>query len=99
MGTVPYMSPEQIAGRPVDHRTDIFSLGVILYEMAGGQRPFHGSSSAELASAILRDTPPSICQARADLPQTLGRVIQRCLEKSASDRWATSSEWPTACAA
>ena len=92
MGTVPYMSPEQIAGRPVDHRTDIFSLGVILYEMAGGQRPFHGSSSAELASAILRDTPPSICQARADLPQTLGRVIERCLEKSAADRFATSSD-------
>ncbi len=92
MGTVPYMSPEQIAGRPVDHRTDIFSLGVILYEMAGGQRPFHGTSSAELASAILRDTPPSICQARADLPQTLGRVIERCLEKSAADRFASSRD-------
>jgi eukaryotic-like serine/threonine-protein kinase len=92
MGTVPYMSPEQVAGRPVDHRTDIFSLGVILYEMAGGLRPFHGTSSAELASAILRDTPPSICQVRADLPQNLGRVIERCLEKSAADRFASSRD-------
>ena len=92
MGTVPYMSPEQIAGRPVDHRTDIFSLGVILYEMAGGQRPFRGTSSAELASAILRDTPPSICQVRADLPQNLGRVIERCLEKSAADRFVSSRD-------
>ena len=58
MGTVPYMSPEQVQGRLLDHRTDIFSLGIILYEMATGQRPFHGQSSAELVSSILRDTPP-----------------------------------------
>ncbi len=60
MGTVPYMSPEQVQGRAVDHRTDIFSLGVILYEMASGRRPFEGRSTAELVSSILRDTPPVV---------------------------------------
>jgi eukaryotic-like serine/threonine-protein kinase len=57
MGTVPYMSPEQLSGRPLDHRTDLFSLGVMLYEMASGHRPFQGESSAELVSSILRTCP------------------------------------------
>src|SRR5450432_980459 len=62
MGTPAYMSPEQIAGRAVDHRTDIFSLGVMLHEMITGRRPFEGASLAELASAVLRDTPVSISE-------------------------------------
>jgi serine/threonine protein kinase/tetratricopeptide (TPR) repeat protein len=86
MGTVPYMSPEQVAGRTVDHRSDIFSLGVILHEMATGGRPFEGQSSAELASAILRDVPPRVDEHRPDLPEALVRVVARCLEKDADRR-------------
>jgi serine/threonine protein kinase/tetratricopeptide (TPR) repeat protein len=92
MGTPAYMSPEQASGRPLDHRTDIFSLGVVLHEMATGQRPFEGSSSAELVSAILRDTPPSVTDARPDLPSDLGRVIRRCLEKDPRHRMQTARD-------
>src|SRR5215470_13226281 len=81
MGTPAYMSPEQVSGRDLDQRTDIFSLGVVLYEMATGQRPFGGNSSAELISAILRDCPPSVTDLRPELPGDLSRVIRRCLEK------------------
>ena len=87
MGTMPYMSPEQIAGRTVDHRTDIFSLGVLLYEMATGHRPFGGQSSAELASAILRDTPLAPTTLRAGLPEGLVRIVTRCLEKDPAARF------------
>lgn len=86
MGTPAYMSPEQISGRPLDHRADIFSLGVVMHEMATGRRPFAGSSSAELISAILRDTPPPVTDLRPDLPADLTRLIHRCLEKNPNDR-------------
>ncbi|MGH9364438.1 MAG: serine/threonine-protein kinase [Thermoanaerobaculia bacterium] len=86
MGTVPYMSPEQVSGRAVDHRTDIFSLGIILYEMASGSRPFQGNSSAELISSILRDIPSAVTELRSELPRDLARVIRRCLEKDTRDR-------------
>jgi TolB-like protein/tetratricopeptide (TPR) repeat protein len=92
VGTPAYMSPEQIMGRTIDHRTDIFSLGTLLYEMATGQKPFLGRSSAELASAILRDTPRPVREMRAELPEGLERVIQRCLEKSAADRFPSARE-------
>lgn len=92
MGTVPYMSPEQISGRTVDPRTDIFSLGIILYEMASGRRPFQGSSTAEIASAILRDRPPSIATVREDLPGGLAMTLERCLEKKVEDRFQTVRE-------
>ena len=92
MGTVPYMSPEQVQGRPLDHRTDIFSLGVILYEMAGGQRPFRGGSSAELISSILRDTPRPLGELRAGLPHGMDRLIGRCLEKDRDLRYATARD-------
>jgi TolB-like protein len=92
MGTPAYMSPEQIAGRAVDHRSDIFSLGIILYQMASGRRPFEGRSPAELASAILRDTPRPLSEARADLPADLSRIIRRCLEKDPSHRFQTARD-------
>jgi TolB-like protein/tetratricopeptide (TPR) repeat protein len=92
MGTPAYMSPEQTSGRPLDHRTDIFSLGVVLHEMATGLRPFEGTSSAELVSAILRDTPPSVTDVRPDLPSDLARVIRRCLEKDPRHRVQTARD-------
>src|ERR1700751_4831595 len=92
MGTPAYMSPEQIAGRAIDHRTDIFSLGVLLHEMITGTRPFQGTSLAELASAILRDTPASISEIRADLPSDLVRISRRCLEKDPLHRVQTARD-------
>jgi TolB-like protein/Tfp pilus assembly protein PilF len=92
MGTPAYMSPEQTSGRPLDHRTDIFSLGVLLYEMSTGKRPFGGNSSAELVAAILRDVPPSVTEMRPDLPSDLGRIIRRCLEKDPRHRVQTARD-------
>jgi TolB-like protein/cytochrome c-type biogenesis protein CcmH/NrfG len=92
MGTPANMSPEQTSGRPLDHRTDIFSLGVVLHEMATGRRPFDGNSSAELVSAILRDTAPSVTDARPELPSDLARIIRRCLEKDPRHRVQTARD-------
>jgi len=92
MGTPAYMSPEQTSGRPLDHRTDIFSLGVLLHEMATGRRPFEGTSSAELVSAILRDAPPSVTDMRPDLPSDLARIVRRCLEKDPRHRVQTARD-------
>jgi eukaryotic-like serine/threonine-protein kinase len=86
LGTMPYMSPEQIEGRPLDPRSDIFSLGVMLYEMATGARPFQGASQAALLTAILRDVPPPLDQRRAGLPDGFGLLIGRCLEKDRDRR-------------
>ncbi len=92
MGTPSYMSPEQISARPLDHRTDIFSLGVVLHEMSTGKKPFTGSSSAELISSILRDTPASISASRPDLPGDLSRIVRRCLEKDPRHRIQTARD-------
>lgn len=86
VGTVPYMSPEQIEARPVDHRSDLFSLGVVLYEMASGRRPFSGESSAALMSSILRDRPRPFVHERADIPEGVWRLTAGCLEKAPQDR-------------
>jgi serine/threonine protein kinase/Flp pilus assembly protein TadD len=90
VGTMPYMSPEQVEGRPLDARTDIFSLGVMLHEMATGTRPFHGGSRAALLSAILRDVPAPVSDRRPDIPGDLGRLISRCLEKDREYRMQTA---------
>ncbi len=92
MGTFPYMSPEQVQGKEVDDRSDIFSLGLILYEMASGKRAFSGESSAELISSVLRDQPPSVNQLRRDLPRQLGRIIAHCVEKDPELRFQTAKD-------
>ena len=90
LGTIPYMSPEQIQGEPVDHRSDIFSLGIILFEMATGKRPFEGKTWGDLASSILRDQPPSVTSVNVLLPRHLGRIIRHCLEKDPQRRFQTA---------
>ena len=93
LGTPGYMSPEQVSAvAEVDHRTDIFSLGVLLYELATGVRPFRGQSSADLAASILRDIPRPVSEMIAGAPSELVRAIARCLEKNASSRFATMAE-------
>jgi TolB-like protein/Flp pilus assembly protein TadD len=89
-GTVPYMSPEQLQGREADQRSDIFSLGIILYEMATAERPFKGGSVAEVSSSILRDTPPPVVELRRGLPDLLGRIVRRCLEKDPKRRYQSA---------
>ena len=95
MGTAPYMSPEQVQGGALDHRTDIFSLGVMLHEMATGRRPFQGRSSADLLAAILRDAVPPVTGSRPGLPANLARVIRRCLEKDKEQRFQTARDLAT----
>ncbi|HSD67253.1 MAG TPA: protein kinase, partial [Vicinamibacteria bacterium] len=80
-GTLAYMSPEQLQGLPADPRSDVFSLGVLLYEMATGRRPFEAKSAAEMVSAILRDVPIPPTRLRPGLPGRVDRLIARCLEK------------------
>jgi ElaB/YqjD/DUF883 family membrane-anchored ribosome-binding protein len=87
LGTVAYMSPEQARAQPVDHRADIFSLGVVLYHMAAGQLPFRGDSPIDTLHAIAYEETRPVTQIRADLPASLQRVISRCLRKRPDDRY------------
>ncbi len=92
MGTVSYMSPEQSLGQKVDHRTDIFSLGVVLYEMVTGVRPFTGDSPASISDAILHRAPASLSRERPETSLALQRIISRALEKDCAARYQTADE-------
>jgi eukaryotic-like serine/threonine-protein kinase len=92
MGTAGYMSPEQVRGKPVDHRADVFAFGAILYEMLAGTRAFQRSTSADTMAAILNEDPPSISQLAQATPQGLQRVVHRCLEKNPEQRFQSASD-------
>ncbi len=92
LGTVPYMSPEQVQGQPVDPRSDIFSFGILLYEMATGERPFRGENPASVISSVLKDQPPPVTELKGGLPNHLGRIVRRCLEKSPQRRFQSARE-------
>ena len=91
LGTVAYMSPEQVRGRVLDHRSDVFSLGAVLYQMLAGRPPFRRESAAETMSAILRDDPPALADVRA-IPAPVERLIQRCLAKAPEQRFQDADD-------
>ncbi len=92
MGTMGYMSPEQLRGKPADHRSDIFSFGAILYEMLSGKRAFRGGSVAETMSAILREDPPDLSETNKTTSPALERLIQHCLEKNPEERFHSARD-------
>src|SRR5215468_1070373 len=92
MGTVGYMSPEQLKGRAVDQRSDIFAFGAILYEMLSGRRAFHGESAAETMSAILKEDPPDLSETNQNISPALERLVNHCLEKNPEARFHSASD-------
>lgn len=92
LGTLRYMSPEQARGQAVDHRSDIFSLGILLYEMVTGQLPFSGATALDTLHAIAFEETRPVTALRANLPASLQRVVSRCLRKRAQDRYAEAKE-------
>jgi serine/threonine protein kinase/Tfp pilus assembly protein PilF len=91
-GTLHYMSPEQVRGQSVDQLTDVFSVGVMLYEMLSRQRPFQGESSADVIGAILREEPRDISEIDSTIPLAVRRIVDRCLEKNLQDRFQTARD-------
>jgi len=92
MGTLGYMSPEQVRGRPADARSDIFSFGAILYEMLAGRRAFHGDSAADTMSAILREDPPDLSVTNQSISPGLERIVRHCIEKSPEQRFHSAHD-------
>src|SRR5438445_1963232 len=92
LGTLGYMSPEQLRGRPADARSDIFSFGAILYEMLSGKRAFRGDSAADTMSAILRDDPPDLSLTDQNISPSLERIVRHCLEKNPEQRFQSARD-------
>ena len=92
LGTFQYMAPEQLEGKPADARTDLFSLGAVIFEMATGRKAFEGGSQASLIASILERQPPSISSVQPMTPPALDRVVQTCLQKNPDDRWQTAHD-------
>ena len=92
LGTLGYMSPEQVRGKLADARSDLFSFGAILYEMLAGQRAFKGDSAADTMSAILREDPPDISATNQSVPPGLDRIVRHCLEKTPEQRFQTARD-------
>jgi Tol biopolymer transport system component len=90
VGTPAYMSPEQAEGKTVDTRSDIFSLGIVFYEMLTGERPFNGDTAASIVSSILRDTPRPVSELQPAIPRGLARLVERCLAKNPEDRYQSA---------
>jgi eukaryotic-like serine/threonine-protein kinase len=92
MGTVGYMSPEQVKGLPVDHRSDLFSFGAVLYEMLAGKRAFQRDTAAETMTAILKEDPPEAADSGRSIPPALDRIVRHCLEKKPEQRFQSASD-------
>jgi serine/threonine protein kinase len=92
LGTVGYMSPEQVRGKPADARSDIFSLGTILYEMLSGERPFQRDSSADAMAAILKEDPPELSNEGRKIPPGVERIVRHCLEKDPAERFQSARD-------
>src|ERR1700674_1905367 len=92
LGTMGYMSPEQVRGRDADRRSDLFSFGAILYEMLSGQRAFRGDTAADTITAILTKEPPDLSQTNKDIPPGLDRIVRHCLEKNPEERFESARD-------
>jgi eukaryotic-like serine/threonine-protein kinase len=92
LGTLYYMAPEQVEGKEADERSDIFSFGVVFYEMITGQRPFAGDTQAAVLAALLKDQPPPMNQRQPATPRALERLVRKCLEKKPDDRWHSARD-------